>query len=92
MYAQRVRVPGGSKFHLAPGTIEGMRSSGELSVEAGGCLARSPARVRIGKGNRYSHTGDQSGLTDSWAITGASLPSVFRDPQGVWLPGQGLMP
>ena len=54
-----------------------MSSSGELLVEAGCRLARRPARVQIGTGNRYSYPGGQSGSTYVCDCTQASLPSVL---------------
>ena len=86
------REGGVSRYWDFQGGVEGMRSSGELSVEAGVPLAQRLARVQSGTGNRDVHTGGQVSSTDSWDITLVYLPSVFRHPQGVCLHGKGSMP
>ena len=49
MYAQRVRVPGGSKFHMAPGTISGpvSQSSAENEYNAVCTSGMALAHFRI---------------------------------------------
>ena len=71
--------------------MEIMRSSGKLSVEAGGCLARRHARVQRGVGNGDGHAGSQSGPTANVTCTRSPVSGVLRHPQDIRLTGQGEM-
>ena len=57
--------------------MEGLRSSGELLVEAGFPLALRHAWVHSGMGNRVVHTRGEAVSTASWDSTRASLQSVL---------------
>ena len=71
--------------------MEGMRSSGELMVESGGCLAQRPARVQRGARNGDGHAGSQAGSIASTNCIQAPLPGVLRHPQVIQLSGQGAI-